>query len=186
MKKILIKILLAIMMFSTTFFVGCSCGGNGDGGQGGGGQGGGGTPPPSPTPTIELKTDKLILTVGEYSKVTATNYVTVEGQNLVFASTNPNAIKIDSQGNVEAIAEGDSIVSVTYGEAKAQIKMTSTFNGFVPELLIDGLLTRNLSNVDTDQINPYVYFNGRRFGRYQRYLNYELISRQLKVQEQSR
>lgn len=152
------------MMFSTTFFVGCSCGGNGDGGQGNGGQGGGGTPPPPPTPTIELKADKLILTVGEYSKVTATNYVTVEGQNLVFTSANPNAIKIDSQGNVEAIAEGDSIVSVTYGEAKAQIKMTSTFNGFVPELLIDGLLTRNLSNVDTDQINPYVYFNGRRFG----------------------
>ncbi len=164
MKKILIKILLAIMMFSTTFFVGCSCGGNGDGGQGGGGQGGGGTPPPPPTPTIELKADKVILTVGEYSKVTATNYETVEGQNLVFASANPNAIKIDSQGNVEAIAEGDSIVSVTYGEAKAQIKMSSTFNGFVPELLIDGLLTRNLSNVDTDQINPYVYFNGRRFG----------------------
>lgn len=147
------------MMFSTTFFVGCSCGDNGDGGQGGGG-----TPPPSPTPTIELKADKTTLTVGEYSKVTATNYVTVEGQNLVFASTNPNAIKIDSQGNIEAIAEGQSIVSVTYGEAKAQIPITSTFNGFIPELLIDGLLTRNLSNVDTDQINPYVYFNGRRFG----------------------
>ncbi len=163
MKKLLIKILLVIMMVTATFFVGCQCGGDGDG-EGSGSQGGPGTPPPAPSATIELKAEKTILTVGEYSKVTPTNYDTVEGQALVFASSNPDVVKVYSDGTIEAISEDKAIISVTYGEAKAQIIITSTFAGFVPELMIDGLLTRNLSNVDTDQINPYIVFNERRFG----------------------
>lgn len=163
MKKFLINLLLVIMMISASFFVGCSCGGGGDD-DGDGPSAGPGTPPPAPTPTIELKTDTPILTVGDYSKVTATNYVTVEGQSLVFTSSNQGIIKVDAQGNVEAISEGAAIVSVAYGEAKDQITITATYAGLIPELKFDGLQSRSLSNVDTDQINPYIIFNQRRFG----------------------
>ncbi|MBR5439491.1 MAG: Ig-like domain-containing protein [Clostridia bacterium] len=160
MKKILVNLLLSVMMVTSMFFAGCKKPGNEGGGQGGGG----GTPPPASAPTISLSADKTLLTVGEYTKVTATNYLTVDGQELVFTSSNPSAITVDENGNVEAISAGDSLVSVTYGEAKAQIKMTSTFNNLVPELLVDGLMERTVSNVDSDKIEPYIYFNNRRFG----------------------
>ena len=161
MKKILVNLLLSVMMVTSMFFAGCKKPGN----EGGGGQGGGGgTPPPASTPTISLSADKTLLTVGEYTRVTATNYLTVDGQELVFTSSNPSAITVDENGNIEAISAGDSLVSVTYGEAKAQIKMTSTFNNLVPELLVDGLMERTVSNVDSDNIKPYIYFNNRRFG----------------------
>ncbi|MBO5851736.1 MAG: hypothetical protein J6R29_05350, partial [Clostridia bacterium] len=159
MRKLLIKILLVIMMITATFFVGCQCGGDGDGPQGSPGI------PPSPPPaTIELKAENDDLMVGDFSKVTPTNYTTVEGQSLVYASSNPNVVKVFSDGTIEAISQGSAIISVTYGEAKDQIPIKSSFRGLTPQLLIDGLLTRNISNVDTDQINPYVFFNGRRFG----------------------
>lgn len=161
------------MMASVALFAGCSNDDNGGGeGDNGGsntppiyeGNGGGGTPPPAEAPTISLNAEKTLLTVGEYSKVTATNYITVEGQPLVFASSNPSAITVDANGKLEAISEGASVISVTYGEAKAEILVNSTFGGYVPELLIDGLLTRSISSVDTDQISPYIFFNSRRFG----------------------
>lgn len=113
--------------------------------------------------TVSLSSSRLDLTVGDFASLVATDYVYQDGLSLIWESADENIATV-SGGKVEAINQGSTKISVTYGTAKATCDVNVVFGNTLPELKLnvtDGKL--NITNQDKFNLVPQIKFRNRTF-----------------------
>lgn len=74
--------------------------------------------------TISFVDEYVSLIVGEEYELEI-ECTSQNKENILFSSTNPDIISVDDKGIIKALKEGESIVSATLDNSKAEIKVTS-------------------------------------------------------------
>ncbi len=75
--------------------------------------------------SIALDRTELVLTIGATDKLTATilpEYVT--DKTVTWASSDDTIVKVDEEGNIQALALGEAVITATCGEKSATCKVT--------------------------------------------------------------
>ena len=74
--------------------------------------------------TISFVDEYVSLIVGEEYELEI-ECTSQNKENILFSSTNPDIVSVDDKGIIKALKEGESIVSATLDNSKAEIKVTS-------------------------------------------------------------
>ncbi|TFU91959.1 hypothetical protein E4T81_13525 [Barnesiella sp. WM24] len=92
--------------------------------------------------SIALDRTELVLTIGATDKLTATVLPEdVTDKTVTWTSSDDTIVKVDEDGNVTAIAEGEAVITATCGEVSASCNVT-----------VEGIVT-GIVYVENDDIN---------------------------------
>ncbi|MBQ7368321.1 MAG: Ig-like domain-containing protein [Clostridia bacterium] len=116
------------------------------------------------TARVDLKQEQVEMTIGDTQSLIA-EYDKVDGETLVFESSDPSIVSVDEKGVMKALAQGTATLTVKYGEATDSAEVNVSFGEFVPVLKIptaknDAVQLRTSDYVD---LKGVVSFNGVTF-----------------------
>ncbi len=158
MKKRLLLLISILCLAFACLFTACSDGGE-DSSSGGGTQ-------KLPTAPLGLTLDKTetSLLLGEETYLVA-YYQAREGEQISFTSENDTVATVNAEGLITAQNIGETTITVTYGEQKAECKVKVISGGYLPSLHFNYLVGDefSVSMVDKANLSAYVLFNGKRF-----------------------
>lgn len=125
------------------------------------------TPRPEDRGSITLNITNTSMYVGDDNvKLNAIPNPVVIGQSLIWQSSNPEVVMVDSQGNLEAINEGNAKIIVSYGEISAECNVSVSYEANeVPSLVIpfEENSTFNVAKENTYRFEPKVRYRGRTY-----------------------
>lgn len=115
------------------------------------------------TPYVTLSDVSLDLTYGDVYTVVA-DHNEIDGLTLTWSSANEGVAAVEN-GKVTAVGAGETVITATFGTAKAECSVKVGYSGLVPELKIRYVANDKIRMTvgSSFDIDAYVYFNGKDF-----------------------
>ena len=135
---------------------------------------GGGKGEESSSSGFERQEDNLTVETATYNKkvgetdfVVPMGYTATEGVNLVFTSSNPDIVSVNQYGEFTANKEGTAIITVSYGEAKAQATVNVGWGGENPRIRMNQTIETTgelkLAGTTPFDLGLWVYYNAKKW-----------------------
>lgn len=114
---------------------------------------------------VTLQNETLMLTIGDESALLA-EFTKIEGQELVFSSSDETVVTVDEYGRLQALREGTATITVTYGEASDTCVITVSLGELLPLLQMPNVPANEFSIYKSSQVelNGIVLFNDKTYG----------------------
>ncbi|MCQ2741995.1 MAG: hypothetical protein MJ239_01680 [Bacilli bacterium] len=154
MKKRILKTLsVSFLLFSCGLVSACSNGGNVSSSS-------------TVAPAFEVKLNKseIKLTIGDKSQLVATNSDESEVK-YVWSSSNSSVVTVDESGRIEAIRNGEAVISASYGGSIATCTVSVTSGLLVPSLhfVNEVEAVEQVTKGSTLNLQTMIKFNGKDF-----------------------
>ncbi len=156
MKRKLILILTLLLSLCLVFSLGCSCNEEGSKQE---------NPEQSITYGVNFIDPPQTMRMGDLKKLMYTVGAGADASTVTFDSSNTSVVMVDENAYLDAINEGQAVITARCGEEKAEFTVNVVKSDLLSQFLFSSYIDNKvtLTKAQTFDFGGYVFYNGREF-----------------------